>query len=57
MTKSPGPIYQASPTLGISTISNRYAKANNKYMGDAFDSSKHSSFITYLDGNIYMDGV
>ena len=36
---------------GISTISNRYGKANNKYMGEAFDSSKPSTFITYLDAN------
>ena len=36
---------------GISTISNRYAKANNKYMGAAFDSNKSSTFITYLDAN------
>jgi len=38
---------------GISTISNQYAKANHKYMGDAFDSSKPSSFITksYIDAN------
>jgi len=36
---------------GISTISNRYGVANNKYMGEAYDSSKPSSFITYLDAN------
>jgi len=36
---------------GASTISNRYAKANNKYMGDVFDGSKLSLFITYLDAN------
>ena len=33
---------------GISYISKRYAKANNKYMSD-YDSNKPSTFITYLD--------
>src|SRR6218665_1535597 len=36
---------------GINTISNRYGKANNKYMEEEYDSSKPSSFITYLDAN------
>ena len=36
---------------GISTISNRYAKANNKYMGDKFNINELSKFITYLDAN------
>jgi len=36
---------------GFSTISNRYGKVNNKYMGEEYDSSKPSSFITYLDAN------
>ena len=35
----------------ISTIFKRYAKANNKYMGDKYDSSKPSIFIIYLDAN------
>src|SRR6218665_2862091 len=36
---------------GISTISYRYGKANKKYMGEEYDSSKPSSIITYLDAN------
>ena len=36
---------------GVSMIPNRYSKANNKYMGDAFDPSQPSKFITYLDAN------
>jgi hypothetical protein len=36
---------------GVSTISHRYGKANNKYMGEAFDNSQPSSFISYLDAN------
>ena len=35
---------------GISYISKRYAKANNKYMND-YDLEKPSTFITYLDKN------
>ena len=35
---------------GISYITKRYAKANNKYMSD-YDSNKQSTFITYLDKN------
>jgi hypothetical protein len=34
---------------GISMISNRYAQANNKYMGDKFDPLKPSSFISCVD--------
>lgn len=36
---------------GISMVSTRHGKANNKYMGDKFDKSKQSKFITYLDAN------
>ena len=35
---------------GISVISSRYGKANNKYMTN-YDSKKPSSFILYLDAN------
>ena len=36
---------------GVSMISIRYGKANNKYMGDRFDFKKPSKYITYLDAN------
>ena len=36
---------------GVSMVSNRYGKANNKYMGDMFDVKKRSKYITYLDAN------
>ena len=35
---------------GISTICNRYGKANNKYMKD-FNPEEPSKFISYLDAN------
>ena len=39
---------------GISMISNRFGKANNKFMGEKFDPSQPSKFITYLDAdNLY----
>ena len=39
---------------GISMISKRYGKVNNKYMGEDHDSAKPSKFIQYLDAsNLY----
>ena len=36
---------------GVSMISNRYGKSNNKYMGDKFVASELSRYIAYLDAN------
>ena len=36
---------------GVSMISNRYGKANNKYMVDRFVASELSKYIAYLDAN------
>ena len=35
---------------GVSMISNRYGKANNKYM-ENYNPDEESKFITYLDAN------
>ncbi len=36
---------------GISTITTRYGEGNNPYMGDEYDDSKPTKYITYLDAN------
>ena len=39
---------------GISVILKKYARANNKYMGDTFDPNKTSVFLWYVDAtNLY----
>ena len=40
---------------GIATISHRYAKTNNEYMGTEFDLVKEFKFISYLDANNLYD--
>jgi hypothetical protein len=36
---------------GISMITHRYMKANNKYLGELYDKNLPSSYISYLDAN------
>ena len=36
---------------GISMISKRHGKANNKYMGEEYDPSQPAKYVTYLDAN------
>ncbi|KAF0719864.1 DNA pol B 2 domain-containing protein, partial [Aphis craccivora] len=36
---------------GLSQCSQRYSKANNKYMGDKFNEKEESIFLEYLDAN------
>jgi hypothetical protein len=42
---------QAGTRGGVSSIMHRHAVANNKYMGDAYDPTKESKYIVYLDAN------
>ena len=36
---------------GVSMISNRCGKSNNRYMDDRYDASNTTKYITYLDAN------
>ena len=42
---------------GISMISNRYGKADNKYMGKSFNKDKPSKYLQYLDANNLYGGA
>ena len=43
--------FEAGIRGGVASINHRYAEANNKYMGEAYDPTKESSYILYLDCN------
>ena len=42
---------------GVSVVSGRYAKANNKYMGDRYDVERELSYIMYWDANALYSGA
>jgi len=44
-------MFESSIRGGISTVSNRSANANNKYMGDSYDPTKPTSYIHFVDAN------
>jgi hypothetical protein len=45
-------MFERSKRGGLTFVgSKRYAKANNKHMGEHYDKTKESSYITYVDAN------
>ncbi|KAL4098045.1 hypothetical protein QTP88_022717 [Uroleucon formosanum] len=44
-------IFESGIRGGLSQCSQRYSKANNKYMGDKFKKKEESIFLQYLDAN------
>ena len=46
-------IVQQGVRGGITAVPKRYAKANNKYMGDKYDASQPSKYILYLEVDLY----
>ncbi|XP_057290807.1 uncharacterized protein LOC130613487 [Hydractinia symbiolongicarpus] len=45
------PMFEKGIRGGITQAVHRYAKANNKYMGDQYDSEVEFSYLQYLDAN------
>ena len=44
-------LFEKGISGGISMISNRFGKANNKYMGEKYDPRSSSKYLAYLDAN------
>ena len=44
-------MFECSIRGGITQAVHRYAKVNNKYMGDWYNLREESSFLQYLDAN------
>ena len=44
-------LFEKGTRGGVSMIPNRWGKANNKFMGEKFASTKPSKFLAYLDAN------
>lgn len=40
---------------GVTEVSHRYAKANNKYIKKIYNSMEESSFLQYLDASILYE--
>ena len=45
------PMFEQGIRSGITQVVRKYTLANNKYMGDRFDTKSESSYLQYLDAN------